>query len=460
MKKNIVIFLLCFMFSFYAKFGFCYPVYECDYENVFASVEITTWDGWYYTSEGDAYFGYRCGSYPTEFVDYCKFDSDLKSYNKLEIWDRMTYDAYTVECFANTTCKADFLAGMSTTKDSDSDGQSDYDEVNCNGDLYDPNVQGVCGDDIDSDGIPNVVEILIGTDPEVPTDFVSGDFSTYSIENQEPTDQAFAIVVQLTDGTFIELDYFELDAMQPFANPDVYTLGDYGDIPDSVDISLARVVTIDEIRFYYPFETLANNDDIVGDSPFFTVSELVNAPTSSVTVGTGINVINELDNNDTAVESWLNLMNVLDGVPTLSVPTVAEGVAQGIVLVGESITPSEIPGINEIEDSVIKTALEGATTALNDFGNTDFTEGEVLTNTGRGAVLDSISWVNSLYQVPSINKQSLFVVQGWTFAGLDFPDMELDFDYPIVPVIRMLFLFFFYLSCVWIFFKLTRYGWG
>jgi len=384
-------------------------------------------------------------------------------------WKRCTISTQSDFDYCNETDNPGCLAYLETmaycTEDNDSDGFTNCEEINCLSNLF-LNTSTCNGTDTDLDTIPDELETLIGTNPNAVTNFVSGDYTNTSFANYDPTEWTGAVVIELTDGSKHIIDEFTLEGMTAFGNPDVYTLGDYGDIPEGANIKLYKVVYNDGVPTFSKARTITASGNNSDPNEIWTkpppIQEYVGGSGSD---GIGANVVTQKSNSANALDNWEEFLEALQGL-NLSASTSATAqidpvdIAQGVKLALDSVNQTELPSVIETEDQGVTSEMSSAEETMTGFGGTDFTEGQVITSGSTNAAIDSLSWVDNLYQIPEIGTLSSVTIEGYTFMGKEFPEMVVDFDLPIVSVIRIAFLFFYYLSCVWIFFKLTRYGWG
>jgi hypothetical protein len=395
-----------------------------------------------------------------------------------------------------------YLTYVDLLDDYDSDGISDYSEImQEDGDYQDSSVQPAAGElsspDTDGDGLSDYVEDVLGTDPTVVNASVSWDYSGTTIANYDPEDIRMGVVFLLDDGSYVVVDDFIVSAMDPFGDPGYYTLGDYGEGYEDVDLILCEVEELADDVLFYDTDNGTSLGSATGSSGSNSSSAVGSSGGSSPTVsytggGDGVAENNEdavetVDNSDTAGDAWDEELEVLDGEVDLEDSTEADtqidpkDVAKGIVLAEDSLAEAITDSFNDVTyaedpllidadsaesvDTDINSQFDDLGGILDGLGDTvgygvNWDSNDVLTSSEMDDAIGFISWVDDLYTVPTIGSQSSFTIDGWTYNGYQFNDIVIDFDKPVVTLIRQLFLFFFYFSCIWIFFKLTRYAWG
>lgn len=494
-KKLILLFLFLFLFP---KNGFC--VCSADpnqytyttFANAFPSPSAFV-----PTADIDEYShleGYVVGyNWQSLYIKYncCVIVDYLGGYGSV---DAMTSNTMTnAELYSS--CQTGLLDyTILSARDTDSDGINDYSEIcQLDGDYNNSSVEPEGGNideivpagaDTDSDGIIDTIEDLIGTDKNVSTAMVSLDLTSTTMTSLNPTSEDYAIVLQTGDGSetspygYLVLDQWTMPPLEPFGEPYTYTLGDYGEVPEGVDFKLVHVTYSDGQPIYD-----YNNGDIVSYTATGSIGDNSNNDTwiiddiedlEYIGGGTILTEINEdaennLDNESSSQDAWDSITNPFDGWGSFSPESSTQAtvqidpadIAAGINLSGAAIQTSGTISITEDEDSTLSNSIDDVTSSLSEFGSTSFVADDVLTSDSMNDAFGILSWIEDLYTIPSIGSQSTISINGFEYLDFQFPDLILDFDdYTVVPLIRNLFLFFFYLSCVWVFFRLTRYAWG
>lgn len=411
-----------------------------------------------YTFEGGYYKRYDYSMTEANCNNAC-VDSDPHGFN----WNkRRTTDPGDLQhVYLTQAC----YSHAPDNNDWDNDGASDFCELNngAAGDMFSAGTVTQCPIlDTDSDGISDDIEAQLGTDPNTANDMVSANFTNMHIDNYDPEAHDYVVGFTLENGDVFKLDEFTLDAMPAFGSPDSYTLGNYGEVPDGVDIMLYKMeddIPIPQIALTPP--TTSTGSEVVWDEAELPTT--YTGPTGSA--GIGPDATEVTDNSETAAEIWDSMTTPVNGM-TLPQSTSADtqidpkDIAQGVDLALNHPTTSTTASITSTEDSDVAGGFSGLSNSLTDFGGTNFDSNLALNKDGITGGLGVLSWVEDLYSIPSIGQVSSVTIGPFEFLSLTVPEITIDFDIAIIPAVRALFLFFFYLSCVWVFFKLTRYAWG